>query len=112
MNAISTSSKPAVAPQKIKVKTSSAESNQNLRDKYVSEKVGVGSVVGKRVSGSDIKPLTLSSNGKSDEVEEVFFAVPFQYLNLGVLAYLGASQALAQVSMFLPSISVAMVSNA
>ena len=37
------------------------------------------------------------SNGTIEELP-VVYAKPFQFLNLGVLAYVGASQALAQVS--------------
>ena len=36
-------------------------------------------------------------NGEVEEVT-VEYAKPFQFLNLGVLAYIGASQALAQIS--------------
>ena len=34
----------------------------------------------------------------SEEAEQLLFAKPFQFLNLGILAYIGASEALAQVS--------------
>ena len=41
--------------------------------------------------------LKIYENGEVEEVT-VEYAKPFQFLNLGVLAYIGASQALAQIS--------------
>lgn len=85
--------------------SSTTDSSSNTIDKttvFPSEKLGFGRL------GREM-PLSSAANtgasdgsataNTSDSTEvTVAYAKPFQFLNLGVLAYVGASQALAQVS--------------
>jgi len=58
----------------------------------------VVAVVGESSSGrSDDKNILFNNSTENSELS-IAYAKPFQFLNLGVLAYVGASQALAQVS--------------
>ena len=63
---------------------------------FLSETINVGNLGVRRGSGSGSSSSASISNSKRSEGDE--FAKPFQFLNLGVLAYIGASKALAQVS--------------
>lgn len=73
---------PSFSPP-IKLNISSSEN-----DEYFSEKLRFGGL------GVDISENEISAN--KTIITEI--ARPFQFLNLGVLAYIGASKALAQVS--------------
>lgn len=58
---------------------------------FASEVVGVGAV------GTSVSRVN-NSTGSTESETDLVVAKPFQFLNLGVLAYIGASEALSQVS--------------
>ena len=81
-------SSPTKPPSRAKPKQGTAT---DVDSGSFSDKIKVG-----RLTASD--KYISSELSKSSNDEDIEFAKPFQFLNLGVLAYLGASQALAQVS--------------
>ena len=88
---------------------SSSGSNLEKSTVFPSERLGFGRLgreapIASATSMSDSSNNNIinSNNGFSNSTEStevsIAYAKPFQFLNLGVLAYVGASQALAQVS--------------
>jgi NADH:ubiquinone reductase (non-electrogenic) len=80
------------------VSTTSSSAPSGTRDmnevSFLSEKVAFGRV-GRPLPSSSFSSSSLASIDPNQT--KTYFAKPFQFLNLGVLAYLGASQALAQI---------------
>lgn len=72
---------------------------------FASEKLNIGSLAFKEKTPYNINELSQGNGKNDDSVAKVSsnrtvmeYAKPFQFLNLGVLAYIGASKALAQIS--------------
>lgn len=69
--------------------TTTSTSQQRKKERYLSERIKLGQL------GVQVETIIEGDRSRDVAIE---VAKPFQFLNLGVLAYIGASQALAQIN--------------